>query len=491
MLTATPTAVPTAIPTAIPTAVQAPAPGAAPAHLSSLEDEHEALIQFLYMAPVGLVQLAHDGEILMINPVSAQLLMPLSADGNLCNLFTVLAGVAPDLQHRCAAFAAPHGLVCDALRIQLHAGMRGKSEPQMLSLSLLKLDAQRLMAVLGDITQQVRRERQLKQNEAWFNAILTGITDYALVSLDAHGRVSDWNPSIGRVTGFERAAVLGQPFAIFSPPDATTPERQQDRLCEADANGWSLDDGWRMKADGSRFWGSAMVAPLRDRPAPHGLAGWAGLPSSGLAGLPSSGPAGPASGSPAGPDEPAYCLVLRDITDKREASEAQRKAIACDHLTGIANRRTFFEAAELELVRGKRAPRPLSLVLFDADNFKRINDLHGHPAGDAVLCHLAGLLSDLFRQVDVVARVGGEEFAVLLPSTDAAGALAVADRLRQAVASHALVVDGVPIPVTVSGGVATLDDPGIGLDGLMKRADQALYAAKAAGRNRIECWSPT
>lgn len=450
----------------------------APMPRSSLEDEHEALIQFLYMAPVGLVQLAHDGQILMINPVSAQLLMPLSADGNLCNLFSALADVAPDLRHRCAAFQAPHGLVCDALRLPLHAGVRGQSEPQVLSLSLLKLDAQRLMAVLGDITQQVRRERQLKQNEAWFNAILTGVTDYALVSLDALGRINDWNPSIGRVTGFGRQAVLGQPFSIFYPPDATTPECLQDRLCEADANGWSLDEGWRLKADGSRFWGSAMVAPLRDRPAPDGPAV---LPN-GLAAL--------ASSSPAGLDDPAYCLVLRDITDKREASEAQRKASACDHLTGIANRRTFFEAAELELARGKRSPRPLSMILFDADNFKRINDLHGHPAGDAVLCHLAGLLSDLFRQVDVVARVGGEEFAVLLPSTGVAGALAVADRLRQAVASHALVVDGVPILVTVSGGVATLDNPQLGLDGLMKRADQALYAAKAAGRNRIECWPP-
>ena len=433
--------------------------------MSTIADEYEALIQFLYLSPVGLAQTSIDGEIAMINPVSAQLLMPLSRDGNLANLFTALEGVAPDLRHLTAQFASPHGMVCDALRIQLNAGVRGKSDPQMLSLSLLKLDATRLMAVLSDVTLQVRRERQLKHSEAWFNAILSGVTDYALVSLDGRGRIDDWNTSIGRVTGFDRGAVLGQPYSIFYPVDATTPDRVLDRLREADDNGWSLDDGWRMKADGSRFWGSAMISPLRDRP------------NSGAVALPSVD------------DEPAYCMIIRDITDKREASETHRRATTCDHLTGIANRRAFFEAAETELERWQRWPRKLSLVMFDADHFKRVNDTHGHPAGDAVLRHLAVLLSATFRQVDVVARVGGEEFAVLLPSTDAEGAAAVAERLRLAVESQAVEVDGVPIRCTISAGVATMHADVADLDALMKRADQALYAAKAAGRNRIECWS--
>ena len=127
--------------------------------------------------------------------------------------------------------------------------------------------------------------------------------------------------------------------------------------------------------------------------------------------------------------------------------------------------------------------------MFDVDHFKRVNDTHGHPAGDAVLRHLAVLLTATFRQVDVVARVGGEEFAVLLPSTDAEGAAAVAERLRLAVKSQAVEFDGVPLRCTVSAGVATMHADLGDLDALMKRADQALYAAKAAGRNRIECWS--
>ena len=176
-------------------------------------EEYEALIQFLYLAPVGLVQATLDGEIVMANPISAQLLMPLSRDGALDNLFTVLENVAPELRLLTAEFAAPHGMVCDALRSPLAGSVNGaRADPKTLSLSLLKLDENRLMAVLGDVTQAVRRERLLKQSQAWFNAILTGIADYALVGLDARGRVDAWNPSIERVTGFTREAVQGQPY---------------------------------------------------------------------------------------------------------------------------------------------------------------------------------------------------------------------------------------------------------------------------------------
>lgn len=110
-------------------------------------------------------------------------------------------------------------------------------------------------------------------------------------------------------------------------------------------------------------------------------------------------------------------------------------------------------------------------------------------AGDTVLRHLAALLAVTFREVDVVARLGGEEFAVLLPSIGLQGAAAMAQRLRLAVASQALEVDGVPIHSTVSAGVATTADQTMGLHVLMKQADTALYAAKGAGRDRIKCWS--
>jgi PAS domain S-box-containing protein len=255
--------------------------------------DHEALMQFLYLAPVGLVQTAADGAILMINPVSAQLLMPLQRDGNLTNLFDALAGVAPELRHLCAMYARTNGMVCDGLHIHLRgADARPKRAPQVLSLSLLKLDGARLMAVLSDVTEQVRRERRLRENEAWLGALLTSITDYALVSLDGAGRINAWNETIGRVTG-HGADVIGQPYAVFHPQGATTPEQAGDRLREADENGWSLDEGPRVRADGREFWASAMISPLPDRDPIRADA-----------------------------DESAYCLVLRDISDKRAFFEA-------------------------------------------------------------------------------------------------------------------------------------------------------------------------
>jgi diguanylate cyclase (GGDEF)-like protein/PAS domain S-box-containing protein len=422
----------------------------------TIVEEHEALLQFLYLAPVGLVQASVDGTVSMMNPIAAQLLMPLASDGCLDNLFAALQNIAPDLRHQCAAFSPAQGMICDGQMLHLAPDSLRRQSARVLSLSVVKLGEARLMAVLSDVTEQVMRERELRQTDAWLNAILTSISDYALVRLDASGRIASWNDSIGRVTGFTAEQTVGQSYAMFYPPGSTTADHLDDHLAEAARDGWSLDDGLRVRANGSTFRATAMISPLRD-----------GEQSDGTT---------------------AYSLVMRDLGDKAPVSPRERNAALSDHLTGLGNRRAFFEAAELELERRRRVPRPVAMVMFDADHFKTINDTHGHAGGDAVLRHLAAALTLAFREVDVVSRIGGEEFAVLLPSTSLAGAEAVASRLRQMVQDATVRVDGKAITYTVSAGVAAMDDGAASLEELMKHADQALYQAKAQGRNQVVCW---
>lgn len=428
--------------------------------------EHEALLQFLYLAPVGLIQFDAEGAVQVINPMSAALLMPLSRDGDLDNLFTIFETVAPELRNLCQAFTAPHGQICDGHRVQLTAGIPGKEDPKILAIGIVKLDPQRTMAVLSDVTLIAKRERLLRQSEAWFNAIVTGVEDYALMTLDADGRILHWNESIGRLTKFSADAVTARDFSVFYSPGAITPERVSDRLRQADDDGWSLDDGWRIRADGTRFWGSVMIAPLEASKSQPAISG----------------------GAFAG--EGRYGLILRDISDKRHAAEQLRLANSADHLTGLFNRRAFFEAAELEIERGRRVPRRLSLLMIDADRFKSINDAHGHGVGDAVLRDLAATIAATVRDIDTAARVGGEEFAVLLPSTDLTGAAAVAHRLCESVRARVVRTEGCEVRYTVSVGVSEMPADSTELDALIKRADDALYKAKRGGRDRVVSWSP-
>ena len=235
---------------------------------TDLQDEYEALVQFLYMAPVGLAHLHTDGEIVMLNSLCAQLLMPLSRDGDLANLFVALEGVAPDLRHRVDTFTKPSGPIFKGMQLHVDTTRSGRKQAQVLSLSLLKLDAERVMAVLDDVTLSVRRDRELKQGQACIQTLVHGPNNYVLISLDEAGCCQAWNPSIERITGFTQAATCGQHYAMFYPLGELSAERSLDRLHEADCIGWSLDEGWRMRADGTRFWSSCLIAPVYEASEP-------------------------------------------------------------------------------------------------------------------------------------------------------------------------------------------------------------------------------
>jgi len=156
-----------------------------------------------------------------------------------------------------------------------------------------------------------------------------------------------------------------------------------------------------------------------------------------------------------------------------------------DGLTQIHNKRALFEALEKELMRARRYERDLSLMMFDIDFFKRINDQYGHLAGDHVLRELARIVQERIRREEVFARYGGEEFVILLPETPLPGAAALAESLRARVANHAFVFQGERIPVTVSIGTALLGENDKVASDLIQRADEKLYEAKRGGRNRV------
>lgn len=153
-----------------------------------------------------------------------------------------------------------------------------------------------------------------------------------------------------------------------------------------------------------------------------------------------------------------------------------------DPLTGILNRRAFMERAEALTESARRYGHPLAALMIDIDHFKTFNDRFGHEAGDAVLRAVTEAVAGCLRKVDVFGRLGGEEFAVLMPETDAAGAAAVAERIRSAVETETVTWHGTRLTATVSIGVAQRRE---GIDGLLHEADSALYGAKDAGRNRV------
>jgi len=167
----------------------------------------------------------------------------------------------------------------------------------------------------------------------------------------------------------------------------------------------------------------------------------------------------------------------------RAAESAMRRLARIDALTGLSNRAHFQERAAAELSRARREGRPLTVMLADVDHFKVVNDTHGHDAGDLVLAAVARSMASTLREHDLLARWGGEEFIALLPATPGAEARAVAERVRQAVASTTVVVDGRALSVTLSFGLAEVLAGD--LHGATRRADEALYASKRAGRNRL------
>lgn len=185
----------------------------------------------------------------------------------------------------------------------------------------------------------------------------------------------------------------------------------------------------------------------------------------------------------------ANTFLRFQFVDPAEENALNRvyEAAHLDGLTGTYNRKHLEERIVSELAYANRHDAPLSVVIIDVDHFKKVNDTHGHLAGDAVLKHMGGLIKKLLRPEDILARYGGEEFVIIARGTDVQNAFILAERLRQAVEKEVITFEGKELRITSSGGVASLACCGATRDRatLLGTADKRLYAAKSGGRNRI------
>ncbi len=263
------------------------------------------------------------------------------------------------------------------------------------------------------------------------------------------------NPAFTRLTGYTAAEVIGRTPRILQGPG--TSRATLDKIALGLREGRPVHEKvLNFSKSGVPYWLDLKIVPLHDGDGPitH------------------------------------FAAIERDITlDKRRLDELGYLA-DCDTLTGIPNRRALLRAidAEIEftskrLVDAGHGKGPC-LILLDVDHFKRINDDKGHPVGDAVLCGIADRMGENVRRIDVIGRIGGDEFAVCMPSISLSDARALALRLRGAVAGAPLATPAGPVEVTVSLGVAC-SAQGDTVDSIYARADAAMYAAKRAGRNRV------
>ena len=408
-----------------------------------IDDQISELLEFLYLTPVGVVKFRQNGAIRMANPMATQLLMPLAPDADMTNLYRALSNVLPDLRERVARFHAPCGQLCDQL--QLSAPGTGT----VLTLTVHKIDPDTLMGVIQDISLAIEQETRLRDDQRRVWAIFENVRDYAIYTVDLGGRVDGWNRSLERIGGWREADVVGRPISMFFPEDDRA--LTTDLLSRARSAGTAELEGWRIRRDGSRFWGNTVATATPD-----------------------------ADGQVCG-----YVLVTRDLTARKRMEDRLVALSITDPLTTAFNRR----AGETMLADAyglwRREGRVFSVLMVDCDHFKRVNDRWGHDAGDKVLVRLVQTCREKLRDLDTTFRWGGEEFLVLVPGANSVVSVTIAERLREAVAALVIEAPSDSITITVSIGVAEVAASDEGSPDTVRRADRAVYQAKANGRNRV------
>lgn len=305
-----------------------------------------------------------------------------------------------------------------------------------------------VLPVTADLAQRSRLVRELRDSEARYRVLADHSTDIIL-NLDVDGRIRFASPSVRQLGGYDPEQLVGRNSIELIAPEHVESVREA-HLATLKAGGAPVSVEYLgITRAGERRWFETHARAIVDE----------------------------------GGDVDGVISIVRDIAGRKVLEAQLSEAALTDPLTGLPNRRAFMQELSRRITISGDGREGGCVALFDVDHFKAVNDTHGHAAGDRVLGTVAGVAKRMLRGGDVVARIGGEEFAVLLAGATVDQAELVCDRLRRAVSEATTAVDNVLIRVTVSGGIAALG--GAEPESPLAAADAALYRAKAAGRNRL------
>jgi diguanylate cyclase (GGDEF)-like protein/PAS domain S-box-containing protein len=308
------------------------------------------------------------------------------------------------------------------------------------------------VATLTDFSRQEQVEGALKDSEKRFRTMFEQ-APLGVALIDSFtGHIYEVNTKFASIAGRSLPEMSNIDWmSITHPDDVQEDLDNMARLNAMTIPGFSMNKRY-IRPDGSYVWINMAIAPLVEKDGTH----------------------------------KQHLCMIEDISERKQLEFELTTQAHLDYLTGLSNRRHFMAQGEVELSRAKRYNNALSVLMLDIDLFKNVNDTYGHQVGDIVLQELAKVCQSTLRQVDIAGRLGGEEFAIILPEAEAKEAFEVAERLRQMISKMEVnKPDGLPIHFTVSIGVTSLQDKNVNIDMLLNQADKALYEAKQTGRNKV------
>lgn len=308
-----------------------------------------------------------------------------------------------------------------------------------------------LCGISTDITRQKTEEESLRESEERFHSLFDSAA-IGMAVVDLQGRFVNVNKALCDIIGYSEEDIIKKTFMdITYPDDLESDLNYVSQLMKGKIPSYQLEKRYFHK-NGHIIWVLLTGSVVHDEQ--HNIK--------------------------------YFIAQVMDITQKKLLMKKLEHHANEDYLTGLHNRRFFFEQGELEIERSKRLDYQIGVLMLDLDYFKKINDLHGHKIGDRVLQHFSQLLTSILRSIDVIGRIGGEEFAVILPRMSGSEVLEIAERIRETIEKSPFEMDDSEcIYFTVSIGVYLPSSKYLVMDHLLNEADKALYQAKKCGRNRV------